>query len=351
MTSKARHEKSSRATTDGSRPARLSHSLSHPACVPPKHRAVDPQLILAETDAAETADRKIESPRNGARTALAALRSALQTVRQKLVGAAQSKRTRAGHVHQLRISTRVAETALRLHANILPGRRSRWIRDALRRIRKAAGAIRDLDVLAADTEPAKTKGVRSLLAEFRRRRRNAIAKLAAIHSELNHRGEMDKRIRKLLRSIDDAPKKLANQPASRWYTQSIQRLLQRVRDNWAAGAANLANLHQFRIGLKRLRYALEMLESRIEPSTFVHLLDLLKQLQKRLGHLQDRAVASEFFMNWRNHHSDPTIAAAAETQHRRAERDLEQLRREFARWWTAARQRELSELIADLQIH
>src|SRR2546421_3740321 len=52
------------------------------------------------------------------------------------------------HVHRLRVATRRAVAALKLYRKLLPKKPARWMKKRLRKIRRAAGDARDLDVLA-----------------------------------------------------------------------------------------------------------------------------------------------------------------------------------------------------------
>ena len=53
----------------------------------------------------------------------------------------------AEHVHRLRVSTRRAMAALQLYRDFLPRKRARWMKKQLKKVRRAAGEARDLDVL------------------------------------------------------------------------------------------------------------------------------------------------------------------------------------------------------------
>ncbi len=52
------------------------------------------------------------------------------------------------HVHRLRVATRRATAALELYKTCLPHNSHRWMKKRLRKIRRAVGDARDLDVLA-----------------------------------------------------------------------------------------------------------------------------------------------------------------------------------------------------------
>ena len=76
-------------------------------------------------------------------------------------------------VHQLRVNTRRSLSALSVFGGLLDPQEAKWMRKQLRRIRKAAGAARDLDVL--ELRYKKHKGPRDpqLLGKIRKRRRDA----------------------------------------------------------------------------------------------------------------------------------------------------------------------------------
>src|SRR5438034_937550 len=74
-----------------------------------------------------------------------AIRTRLDAVRHFL-DEAVAGRDEAEGVHQLRIWTRRASAALRLFKPALPNGRRQWLKKHLRRVRRAAGDVRDCDV-------------------------------------------------------------------------------------------------------------------------------------------------------------------------------------------------------------
>src|SRR4051812_15089072 len=75
-----------------------------------------------------------------------ALAGRLDAVRRYLKRAARS--AEPGDVHQLRVWARRADAALALYADLLPPRRVKWLVKWLKRLRRAAGRVRDSDVFA-----------------------------------------------------------------------------------------------------------------------------------------------------------------------------------------------------------
>ena len=74
----------------------------------------------------------------------------LQVVQDYLPRAALEADDDVEYVHQLRVGTRRADAALRIFAGCLPGKTYRKARKHLKRLRRAAGAVRDWDVFLAD---------------------------------------------------------------------------------------------------------------------------------------------------------------------------------------------------------
>ena len=82
-----------------------------------------------------------------------ALRDRLQLVWRYLHRASQGASTDTENVHQLRVSTRRTVAAIEIFANLLPRRRKHWMAKQVKRIRRAAGTARDLDVMLARFTP------------------------------------------------------------------------------------------------------------------------------------------------------------------------------------------------------
>src|SRR4051794_37589945 len=71
----------------------------------------------------------------------------LAAVAQSLPVAAHLAEYDIEHVHRLRVATRRAGAALKLYRDCLAPKPARWMKKRLRKIRRAAGDARDLDVL------------------------------------------------------------------------------------------------------------------------------------------------------------------------------------------------------------
>src|SRR4051794_16426954 len=86
------------------------------------------------------------------------------------------------YVHRLRVATRRAGAALKLYKELLPKKPARWLKRRLRKIRKAAGDARDLDVLSHRLlveYGEKTRPILELVAKERGDVQHAITRVAA----------------------------------------------------------------------------------------------------------------------------------------------------------------------------
>ncbi|HEX4000373.1 MAG TPA: CHAD domain-containing protein [Pirellulales bacterium] len=81
------------------------------------------------------------------RVARRALKARLRWLWSRLPLAAEAKED-VEHIHQLRVASRRAHAAMKTFAPYLPSRRAAWFDRQLKRIRRAAGEARDLDVIA-----------------------------------------------------------------------------------------------------------------------------------------------------------------------------------------------------------
>src|SRR6476646_47415 len=82
------------------------------------------------------------------KAARGSLEPRLTIVAQSLPLAAHLAEQDIEHVHRLRVATRRANAAVKLYRDCLPEKTARWMKKRLKKIRRAAGDARDLDVLA-----------------------------------------------------------------------------------------------------------------------------------------------------------------------------------------------------------
>lgn len=211
-------------------------------------------------------------------------------------------------VHQARVASRRLREAVPVLSTGLKGIKARKTRKTIRKITRALGAVRELDValglideLAAQDDISRPalQEVRLHVAGQRERRRDEmLASLAAVDIT-----KLDRRLEKLAVGA-------AEDPAGSWRDALARRLLKRAKR--LAESVNAAGqlyapdqLHRVRIDAKKLRYGLE-LASDSGVLAARPLVTAVRKIQTVLGTLHDLQVLQ-------SHVAAVQLATASET--------------------------------------
>jgi exopolyphosphatase/guanosine-5'-triphosphate,3'-diphosphate pyrophosphatase len=223
------------------------------------------------------------------------LRSRLRALLQLQEQVADSADPDARLVHSLRVAARRAEAALRLFrpwighagggADVLPSLSKR-----LRRLRRAAGAVRDCDIHIGVFQEVRGRSTDDqvpvadyLIGRSREARKEGLAELIELAQHDHSR--MASWRRKVGRSITD--------PDSRQSTltdvarRSLPDDVRNVRNAAAADLSQLPLLHALRLATKRLRYSLELIGPALGDLVMADVHPRLAELQERLGEIND----------------------------------------------------------------
>jgi len=182
----------------------------------------------------------------------------------------------AGSVHGFRTTCRRLQTLLEEVITQRSGNQKKLLK-ALDRLRRQAGKLRDLDMQLA--------ALRSLKVAQEPRRKTRLA-----HRLLDLRAKHEKKLRKLLnkeimqeikRRLKRAAKEVKSE-AGRDPLAVAQRMLSQVQR--PAGPVTEELLHQYRIVVKRARYAAEFSPKSVEAERFIA---ELKRLQDAVGNWHD----------------------------------------------------------------
>jgi inorganic triphosphatase YgiF len=222
------------------------------------------------------------------------LRRNLDKLRQA-EGVAREGRDPEG-VHDLRVATRRLRTALQLlaEAGVSPKRLERH-RRALRALARAAAAVRDADVqllaFAAGDAPAEL-----ILAVEQQRTRGRSELLAALDSPATAQAlaQLDREIARLRERGETPPPEDGSPSLARHFAGSLlwRRYEAVLAYETALAAPEPETLHQLRIAVKRLRYAVEFFSETLGKEA-KRLRALLAEFQDLLGAHQDATVAME----------------------------------------------------------
>jgi CHAD domain-containing protein len=247
-------------------------------------------------------------------------------------------------VHQLRVATRRARAALELFAPLLSPKVTNWFQKKLRKLRRAAGDARNLDVYRAHLAEQLIElpaAVAELLDEQRERAQRPLVKL-------------DKRLRKgkrwqeqqvaLLAELK-SPKVTKTPPPSvaEFAAQALVPLAGEFRAGLMPSNRSAAQLHRLRIAGKRLRYTLEVVAGAL-PKRKLALLKPLEGLQQILGDLNDLSTAAELIngLVGKADKGAPRKWLKSERKRQRATFSLARLK--FMRGWSQAERQKLTRL-------
>ena len=256
-----------------------------------------------------------------------ALADRLDAVRRYLKRAANA--AAVVDVRQLRVWSRRSDAALAMYADLLRPKHLRWFRKWVKRLRRAAGRVRDADVFAAGMTGPDDKWPVRLRAE-RWQGRKKIRRLA---DRLGNGRRLKKRTQKMLARLAED------------HAGSRERFAERARAKLRPlAAAFLAAappegaddpaLHQFRIRGKELRYAMELLAGAFPPAFRDELYPMVSDLQERLGRVNDLATARQRLGDWLAGTGDPATISNLRRRREQVEEELAQARAEFHAWWT-----------------
>jgi CHAD domain-containing protein len=212
--------------------------------------------------------------------------------------AAQVDRLLAGEpeaIHQYRIALRRMRAVLELFQPLLP---QKWLshhRDELKAVAQAVGALRDSDVLrqnlldaSAEIEPSLRDGLAPLQDSLAERRHQQHEQVCALLKSQSYAA--------LIQQIAAAPvKELKSSGGNAVLSELLQPLVLAVGRSGARlnRDSNPSEFHRLRIRIKRLRYALEMVNAD-QGKSARRSLTKLKKLQAQFGLQHDSVTA----MTW-----------------------------------------------------
>jgi CHAD domain-containing protein len=275
----------------------------------------------------------------------------LSAVAQALPLAAHMAEHDIEHVHRLRVSTRRAGAALKLYRPFLAKKHARWTKKRLRKIRRAAGDARDLDVMAdriAREYGESAQPIIDLIMRDRAKVQSVIQKIAE-RCRVNDR--LVRKSAKLLDSIRNAPNgEEESQPTTfqDWTRSQFARQSQDFLAGMPDESSDVAALHQFRIRAKHLRYAIELVAPAFGTELRKALYPIVEEVQERLGRVQDHVAALDRCELWNAALDHNGSAGLRETIREFAEAERRAMREaiaDFHAWWSEDRAAQVRHLI------
>jgi CHAD domain-containing protein len=242
------------------------------------------------------------------------------------------------HVHRLRVASRRAIAALKLYRDWLPRKPARWLKKRLKKVRRAAGDARDLDVLGARL--VREYGDRAApVVEMIAARRASVQSAIIEVAEGCRRGDrLVRKTSKLLAGIKSQPQDALTCESFRgWAASQLAASAKSFFEGLPDDAADTAALHQFRIRGKELRYTIELVVAAMGPDLKNEHYPVVEELQERLGQVQDHVTAISHLCKW--------AEAAGNSEHQVVLHEIALEERErlidavgdYQSWWTGER--------------
>jgi len=287
---------------------------------------------------------KTPVPRVAART----LRKRLEATWRELAVACRPRHDPQA-VHQLRVATRRSLAALAAFRDLVPGKRRAWFEKWLRRIRRAAGDTRDLDVLtgrlqrepAADecqTHSAKAARARRRLVAMLAKRRDVSREPIRKVQERLVAADWPGRVERLLEAVAASTMDVSFADYGR---QRMRPLLERFFDRAKRTSRTAADIHRLRIEGKKLRYAIEIFAVVFPPAQRAACSAALEELQSSLGEFTDHAAASDRLRRLAKEKAVGPDRVALVALRKAEDIRAAEARRAFAKWWKPSRRRQL----------
>lgn len=280
-----------------------------------------------------------------ARIGRRALSSRLQQVRHYLDLAVRQSASETENVHQLRVFSRRAAAALEIFEAWLPPRRGRWIARQVKKVRRAAGEARDLDVLLmrwtqrASQMPAAQSEL--LLGHVGAMRREAQRPIRKIRKKLRRK----RFARHAVKFLKRLRSRAGDEPCGERFACMARVALSRlVAPYLVAGDGDLnavEALHAFRIQGKQVRYAMEIFAGAFDAAFRNEVYPLVVALQERLGAINDHVTADAYLVRWHAQTEPGPLREAMETGRLHEQHALTLARQEFLLWWTPERRADL----------
>ena len=216
-----------------------------------------------------------------------AIRTRMQTVEGWLQRALEPDPA-VESIHQLRVSVRRARAALQFFKPCLPPKRRVALNQALRKTRRIAGPLRDLDVLIEQLSLQADEASQRVTQQLRRDRKQAEPRLRKQLKKWTSAISIPKVDKLSARIRWRRETACPTWPA--WAREVLEQIHARFSQQAAVQPTEIDDLHKLRIQGKRLRYALELGVGAYPPIR-TQLYPTMASLQEKLGAINDLAVS------------------------------------------------------------
>lgn len=289
--------------------------------------------------------------------AIRTLRNRLEAVWSELIAACRDSRD-PERIHQLRVATRRTLAAFDAFHALVPVQSREWFEKWLRRIRRAAGNARDLDVLAerlsrqgvhqrhakpsgitveGEPMPAGAHARRRLMAMLSRQRATSRRPVHDVHERLLG-GDWPGHVERL---VDALSKDRRRQTFGSYARRRFKPLTERFFARADRRLRDADEIHRLRIEGKKLRYSLEIFATVFPGRVLSKCEKALESLQESLGEFTDHSAAADRLKRLAKQDSSSAERLALRALRKLEASQASRARKTFTKWWNPTRRRSL----------
>jgi CHAD domain-containing protein len=225
-----------------------------------------------------------------------------------------------------------------LYREWLPRKPARWLKKRLKKIRRAAGDARDLDVLGARLIQEYGERAAAVAEVVASRRANVQTAIVEVAESCRHGDRLVRKVSKLLAGIEsqsgDEPTK---QRFAEWAELQLAESSRSFFDALPGESSDTTALHEFRIRGKELRYTIELVVAAFGPDLRDEQYPVVEKLQERLGDVQDHVTAIAKLCEWANDGGSSELQAALRDLAEDERESLIDAVSDFQNWWNQER--------------
>ncbi|MEM8945770.1 MAG: CHAD domain-containing protein [Planctomycetota bacterium] len=278
-----------------------------------------------------------DTSRSAAEVAEEILCARLDAVRNLLPLAAHEYRNDVEYVHQLRVGCRRTAAALQAFGPLL-GKKSVELKKALRLVRRAAGPARDADVLLERLAgESLSKPCHEFVMSMLVRRRECVQSELSAAASKSHVAKLVAGWSRCQKRLHKRSRSAAAQRFHDFAESAIQKPARHMLEFVCGPQSSVAELHEFRIAGKRLRYSIELFHDVLPEVLRDDVYPIVEEIQSRLGRLNDHATAQALYQHWLSklpaNEQAAQLARRIVLEHEAAV----DVRHEFLDWWSTSR--------------
>jgi CHAD domain-containing protein len=236
-----------------------------------------------------------------------------------------AKHPDADAVHDVRVAIRRLRQCLEVFAPLFPSRVSKKLRERVRRVLKTAGELRNLDIAIELLKKSRLAGTGPLIREIRKERVKTAKEFVEAIAKLRD-GDIAGKWRSKLAAPSNKRVLIEDYVGT---LPVIAAGFFEAGERAADASADSDTLHKFRIKTKKFRYTLELFEP-VYGATLNARMRVLRNVQQRLGDINDYAASARILKNYRDGHG-AVVDRGLEHLARLAAAEVKDFRRYFHR--------------------